>query len=219
MQNLLLALPALPIAVSIAIVLGRLDARRSARAAVGAGAVGAAVAALVVAGVARDGRWSMVAENRDGGALLGLTAGLTEALLGLLVALVGVVVQSFAARSLDGDPGQRRFVVLAGLLTGATTLVALSATAVGVLAGWVATSAALVALVGHHRPWRAAADAARRTRWAFVVSDVALALAVGLVLAVVGDADLRDLGAVAEALRTEQLLGIGAGWTSSRSSS
>lgn len=211
MQNLLLALPALPIAVSIAIVLGRLDARRSARAAVGAGAVGAAVAALVVAGVARDGRWSMVAENRDGEALLGLTAGLTEALLGLLVALVGVVVQSFAARSLDGDPGQRRFVVLAGLLTGATTLVALSATAVGVLAGWVATSAALVALVGHHRPWRAAADAARRTRWAFVVSDVALALAVGLVLAVVGDADLRDLGAVAEALRTEQLLGIGAG--------
>lgn len=211
MQPLLVALPVLPVAVSAYLALRRPDPERSARTSVRAAAVTAAIALVVLVRVIADGRWSVVVESSDASAVVGLTAGVADALVALLVAAVALVVQSFAARSLVGDPQQRRFVVLAGALTGATTLVAVSATATGVLAGWIVTSAVLVALVGHHRPRRAALDAAARTRRAFVVSDVALALAVGIVLAIAGDADLRDLGGVADALGSETLLGIGSG--------
>lgn len=206
---LLLLVPALPLVASVVIVLARPAPTTASRWAVLA-AAGAVVAAVVLlGGLVASALWSLVLTDDRGRALLGLTADRVGAVLALLTVLVGLVIQSFAARALEGDPGQRRFAVLAGVLTGSTALVALSATGLGLAVGWVATGAALVGLVGHHRPWPQAVDAASRTRRAFAVSDVALVVAVLIMVLVAGDVDLRDLAPTASSLSNQRLPGPG----------
>ena len=142
----------------------------------------------------------------DGGAaVVGLMADRVGAILLLLTSLVGLIVQSFASRSLLGDPRATRFHVLAAVLASATSLVGVAATGSGLLIAWIATSVTLVALLGHKAPWPAAVRSQRLTARSFLIGD--LTLAVGMVIAIVavGDLDLRNIGADAAALDAESI--------------
>jgi uncharacterized protein len=188
----LLAIPLLPALAAAALALRRPGAARAGRLATLASGASTAAAAVVVAGVGSSDRWSLAWSAGDGGAVLGLTADRPGALLALLAVAVGWVVQSFACRAMDGDPRRLRFHALAGALTASTATVALAASALVLAGAWVATSIALVAIVGLNRPWAPAVDAARRTRRTAAVSDVALVAGLA-VLALAGHGDLRTL--------------------------
>jgi NADH:ubiquinone oxidoreductase subunit 5 (subunit L)/multisubunit Na+/H+ antiporter MnhA subunit len=193
MSLLLLAATLAPALGALATVLLRLDAVRAARLGIVAAAIAAAAAIGLAFAVGIDGPVELVATADDGDALVGVVADRVGAVLLVLTSAVGLIVQSFAARSLRCDPRARRFHVLAGLLVSSTMLVAAAVTASGLLVAWVATSVVLVALVGHKAPWKPALDAQRRTARSFAVGDVALLVAVIVGIAVVGDLDLRSI--------------------------
>lgn len=210
MFGVLIATPLLLVLAAAAIALLDLRAPTAARLAVTASAVSllAAVVVLVVVGI--DGPIDAVVEADDGRALFGLSADRVAGVLITLTALVGLVVQSFASRSLRSDPRARRFHVLALVLTASTITVATAATASGLVVAWVVTSLALVALVGHRAPWPPAVEAQQRTGWSFLIGDSALLAAVVVALITIGDIDMRAVAADAVALDAERLLGTDA---------
>lgn len=206
-QILVVATPALPALAAVAIVASPpvgwstptgAVGDRSQRWALRAAAAAFVVAVVVTVVVAVDGPVAAVINGNDGAALFGLYATRVTTLLGLLTTGVGLVVQSFAGRNLQGDLRGRRFFVLASLLTAATTSVALAATLVLLCAAWIVAGISLTALVAHRATWGPAPRSARRTRRNLQVGDGALLLATVLVIAAVGEIDLR---APAEAAR------------------
>ncbi len=170
-----------------------------------AGAVTIA-AVLTAVGAFRSDGVSMVYERGNGDAVVGLVVDRVGAILVLLTSVVGLVVQTFAARALDGDPNRSQFFVLAGVVSASTTLVALSVTGTGLVLGWVVTGAALTGLIGHHRHWAPAAAAMQQTRRAFAVGDLALLAALLLSIRFIGDIDLRDLGSETARLADERIV-------------
>ncbi len=78
-------------------------------------------------------------------------------LLGLLTTGVGVVVQSFAGRNLQGDLPGAPLLRTGLLLTAATTSVAFAATLGLLSAAWIVAGLALAGLVTHRSTWRPAA--------------------------------------------------------------
>jgi NADH:ubiquinone oxidoreductase subunit 5 (subunit L)/multisubunit Na+/H+ antiporter MnhA subunit len=203
MSPLLVAAPALPLIAAAIIGLAGPAPRAAARLAVWASALStiAAVALLIAVGV--DGPVDAVVTDADGSAVVGLMADRVGAILLLLTTMVGLIVQSFASRSLLGDPRATRFHALAAVLVGATSVVGVAATGSGLLVAWVATSAALVALLGHKAPSHLAVRSQRRTARSFLVGDAALATGLIVALVTVGDLDLRTVGAAAAALDAE----------------
>ncbi len=210
MSGLLIAVVALPLIGLLAIVLLRLPSPTAARVAIGASGAAFAAAFVTLVVTAIDGPTGAVVTDGDGRAVFGFAADRVGAVLMALTTLVGVIGQSFASRSLLGDPRARRFHVLALALTAATTSVAIAATGSGLAVAWVATSVALVALVGHRAPWRPAVAARRRTGWSFALGDLALIAAVVIAITTVGDIDLRTSGPAAEALDVERIAGVSA---------
>lgn len=215
-QLLLVAVPVLPIAAAAAITVASPAGwwtptmevgERSSRWAVRAAAIAFLAAVVVAVIVVVNGPIDAVAEGKDGGALVGLMATRVTSLLGLLTTGVGLVVQSFASRNLQGDLRGRRFFALASLLTAATTSVAYAATMGVLCAAWVGAGMSLAALVAHRATWGPAPHSARRTRRSFQVGDGALILATFLVIASVGEIDLRSPAAGARDLRNASLLG------------
>lgn len=141
-----------------------------------------------------------------------LVATRPSAILLVLVAGVSVVVQSFARRSLEGDPRAARFFALANVLSAATMTVAIAANASVLLAAWLVTGVTLAAMVGHNSGWAPAETASRGTLRAFLIGDIPLVLATIVAIATVGDLRLDGLAANADlaALGAEQLdLGFG----------
>ncbi len=205
MSGVLLAVPALPLLAAVFVRLARPTARTAARAVVGASAAATVGAVVLLISVALDGRVDAVVTNSDGEALVGLTADRVGATLLLLTSVVGLIVQSFASRSLLGDPRATRFHTLAAVLAGVTALVGIAATGSGLLLAWVATSVTLVALLGHKAPWPAAVRSQRITAQRLLFGDLALVLATLTVIVTVGDLDLRTIGAQAGALDTETI--------------
>ena len=210
MSGVLTAAVALPLFIALVMALLRPPARRVAVAAVIASAVSFLAAVAVLVATAVDGPTSAVVTDSDGRAVLGLAADRVGAVLITLTMLVGLVVQSFASRSLLGDPRASRFHVLSLVLTSATATVAVAATGSGLLIAWIVTSLALVALIGHRSPWPPAVAAQRRTGLSFLIGDLALFLAVVATVATIGDVDLRAVAADATALDAEQIMGINA---------
>lgn len=210
MSGVLIAVPLVLVAAAAAIPLLNLGAPTSARLAVVASMASLLAAIVALVGIGLDGPIDAVVEADDGRALVGLSADRVGGVLITLTALVGVVVQSFASRSLRSDPRARRFHVLALVLTAATVTVAIAATSSGLVVAWVATSLALVALVGHRAPWAPAVEAQRRTGWSFLIGDSALLAAAVVALATIGDIDMRSVGADAIALDAERIVGIDA---------
>ena len=205
MSGVLVAIPALPLLAALTIRLGNLAPRTAARLVVAASAVATIGAAVLLISVGIDGPVDAVITTDGGAAVVGLMADRVGVILLLLTSLVGLIVQSFASRSLLGDPRATRFHVLAAVLASATSLVGVAATGSGLLIAWIATSVTLVALLGHKAPWPAAVRSQRLTARRFLIGD--LTLAVGMVIAIVavGDLDLRNIGADAAALDAESI--------------
>jgi NADH:ubiquinone oxidoreductase subunit 5 (subunit L)/multisubunit Na+/H+ antiporter MnhA subunit len=208
---LLLAVVVLPAAASLLIAALRPTGPSAARVAVRATALAFLAAVAVFVAVATDGAVAAVVEGADGRALVGLHADRVGAVLALLTTGVGLVVQSFSARALQGDLRATRFFALTTLLTAATTVVALSATLGLLAAAWVVVGLALVALVAHHEGWDPAVRAARLTRRSLLVGDVALVAASLVALATVGEVDLRAPQEAADALAGAGFLGVSGG--------
>jgi NAD(P)H-quinone oxidoreductase subunit 5 len=200
-ETLLIVVPALPAISAAAIALARpagwstptgLVAERSSRWAVRAASAAFVMAVVVAVIVAVDGPIAAVVEGDDGDALVGLHATRVTTLLALLTTGVGLVVQSFASRNLQGDLRGRRFFVLASVLTAATTSVAFAATLGLLCLSWILAGVALAGLVAHRATWGPAPRSARRTRRSLQVGDGALLLATLLTVVSVGEIDLRS---------------------------
>ena len=117
--------------------------------------------------------WAAASDGVVGGSsVFGLDR--VSALLLAAVSSLAFVVASFARRNVDVDPHAPRFFILFGLLVSGSALVVVPANAWFLLAGWIASSWALVALVGHTVVHRSTRRAQRRTAQALVVGDVAL---------------------------------------------
>jgi NADH:ubiquinone oxidoreductase subunit 5 (subunit L)/multisubunit Na+/H+ antiporter MnhA subunit len=205
MSGVLVAIPALPLFAAAAIRLAGMAPRTAARVVVGASALATFGAVVLLVVVAADGPVDAVITDSDGAALVGLMADRVGAILLLLTSLVGLIVQSFASRSLLGDLRATRFHVLAAVLASATSLVAIAATGSGLLVAWVATSVALVALLGHKAPWPAALRSQRLTARSFLIGDGVLVAGLLVAMVAVGDLDLRTIGAEAAALDAESI--------------
>jgi NADH:ubiquinone oxidoreductase subunit 5 (subunit L)/multisubunit Na+/H+ antiporter MnhA subunit len=210
MSGFLIAVPAVALLAALAIIVLQSTPATAARMAITASAVAFAAAVVTLIAVGVDGPFGVVATGSDGDAIVGLAADRVGAILIVLTTLVGLIVQSFASRSLRGDLRARRFHVLALVLTASTTLVAIAATGTGFVIGWIATSVVLVALIGHRAPWPPAVAAQRRTGWSFLIGDSVLVVAMVVTLVLVGDIDLRSVGAGAASLDAEQIAGVNA---------
>jgi NADH:ubiquinone oxidoreductase subunit 5 (subunit L)/multisubunit Na+/H+ antiporter MnhA subunit len=210
MSGVLIAVPVLPLLAALLVLVLRSSPIVTARISVISSALSlvAAVAVLIV--VAVDGPIDAVVTDDAGRAVLGFSADRVGGVLIALTALVGLVVQSFAARSLLADPRARRFHLLALVLTAATLSVAVAATATGLVVAWIVTSVSLVALIGHRAPWPPAVEAQRRTGASFLIGDIALVIAVIVALVAIGEIDMRSVGADALALDGEELFGVSA---------
>jgi len=128
--------------------------------------------------------------------------------LALVVALLGVTVLAYASRNLQGDPMAWRFMALANGLLASTLLMGVAARFSVLALGWVLTSGAVVGLIAY-RGDPGARAAARRTATALGCGDLALVAALVVVLASVGDPDLRALGDTAADLAGRDLSGLG----------
>ncbi len=199
-ETLLIVAAAMPAVAAGLIGLLRPDGDTAGRWAVRAAVVAALAAIGVAILVATGGAVEAVIPGAGDSPLMGLHADRVGAVLALLTTTVGLVVQSFARRALDGDVRARRFFVLTALLTSATTTVALATTLGLLVVSWIAAGASLAALVAHRSEWQPAARAARRTRRSLLVGDSALVAVAVLVIASVGDLDLRSSQAAAESL-------------------
>jgi NADH:ubiquinone oxidoreductase subunit 5 (subunit L)/multisubunit Na+/H+ antiporter MnhA subunit len=205
MSGILVAIPALPLLAAAVVRLVGPTPRTAARAVVAASALATIGAVALLISVSVDGPVDAVITDTDGAAVVGLMADRVGAILLLLTSLVGLIVQSFASRSLLGDPRATRFHILAAVLASATSLVGVAATGSGLLVAWVATSVTLVALLGHKAPWPAAVRSQRLTARSFLIGDAALLIGLLVAIVAIGDLDLRSIGAEAAALDGESI--------------
>ena len=191
-ETLLILVPALPVMAAVVIAVARPVGERASRWGVRTAAAAFAAAVVVAVVVAVSGPVAAVVEGGDGQALFGLYASRVTSLLGLLTTGVGLVVQSFAGRNLQGDLFARRFFALASLLTAATTSVAFAATLGLLCVAWIVAGLALAALVTHRATWQPARRSSRRTLRSLWVGDGALLVATLVAVTSVGEIDLRS---------------------------
>ena len=208
-ETLVIAVPVLPAITAAVIAVARPGGERSARWAVRAASAAFAAAVVLAVVVAVSGPIAAVVEGDDGHALVGLHATRVTAFLGLLTTGVGLVVQSFAGRNLQGDLREHRFFVLASLLTAATTSVAFAATLGLLCFAWIVAGLALAALVTHRATWRPARRSARRTLRSLWVGDGALVVATLLAVVSVGEIDLRSPAGAATELANASIPVLG----------
>ncbi len=208
-ETFVIVVPALPAIAAAAIAVARPGGERTSRWAVRAASAAFAAAVVVAVVVAVGGPLAAVVEGGDGNALVGLHATRVTAVVGLLTTGVGLVVQSFAGRALQGDLRGRRFFTLASLLTAATTSVAFAATLGLLCASWIVTGIALSALVAHRATWQPAPRSALRTRRSLQVGDGALLVATLLAVVSVGEIDLRSPAGAATQLANASIPVLG----------
>jgi len=199
-ETFLIVVPVLPAVAAAAIAVARPAGERASRWAVRTASAAFAAAVVVAILVAVGDPVAAVVEGADGDAVVGLHASRVTALLGLLTTGVGLVVQSFAGRNLQGDLFAPRFFVLASLLTAATTSVAFAATLGLLCASWIVAGLSLAALVTHRATWQPARRSSRRTLRSLWVGDGALLAATLLTVVAAGDIDLRSPAEGAAAL-------------------
>ncbi len=168
-------------------LVGRLGAS-----AAGAGFIGASLLALYVA---LHGSVSAHLESATGATIFGLEANRLSTLLLLLVYGVSTVAQIFALRYLACDARSGWFTAGTGLLTAASAGLMTAETLVGLAFCWTMAGAALCLLLATYWELPAARDGVRRTATAFLLGDLALWSAVGLITWRWGNVSLSGLGA------------------------
>ncbi|WP_375481300.1 proton-conducting transporter membrane subunit, partial [uncultured Mycobacterium sp.] len=159
---------------------------------------GPAAAGLAAAGgfglgalVAVGGSAAWVVADGNGRALIGLQADQLVAVLLPLVCTISAVVQLFARRYLWGDRRAERFFAATAVLTSATAILVSAASMVVLALGWTVAGCALCVLLGLYAELPTARDGLRRTARAFAVGDLALWVAVTVIVIDWGDGDLR----------------------------
>jgi NAD(P)H-quinone oxidoreductase subunit 5 len=178
-----------------------LSARGPVQFLVAAGLASASLAALVL--VVTGGDLTVSA-----GVELELT-GRSAAVLFAVTAL-GLVVVAFTSRYCLDDPAPGRLLwLMVGTIVGAG-VVAAAADVATLLAGWVATTIFLAALLFHRRDLGVVKDSRARTGSVLVATDTMLLAAAAIVLAEAGNVKLDQLGTVADRLASASVLGIDA---------
>lgn len=191
----LIGVLALPLFASAAALLAgsqypRLAGRLGASTA-GAGFTGAVLLGLYATG---HGPVSASLNSTDGTVIAQLDANRLSALLLVLVYGVSTVVQIFALRYLACDGRAGWFTAGTGLLTAASAGLMTSGTLIGLAVCWTLAGTALCLLLATYWELPAARDGVRRTATAFVLGDLALWSAVGLLTAQWGNVHLSTLG-------------------------
>lgn len=168
-------------------------------------AVLGALAALVAEGAALAGSPSTPVLHLPFGLDIGLVLTPVTATILVLVTGIGAVLQRFSRRYLRDDPTAGAFVAAAGLVVAGMADVALAAGLLQLLAGWLLASFAFRRAASLRRDLPGVEEATRGIRRTTGTADLALALAVGLVLVGGGRPDLAgtqaplgtDLGGLA----------------------
>ncbi|WP_176358291.1 proton-conducting transporter transmembrane domain-containing protein [Mycobacterium persicum] len=162
----------------------------------GAAAAGAGlVSALLIAlHVAVDGPLSATLRSAGGTLIAELGANRLSALLLVLVYGVSTVVQVFALRYLACDRRSGWFTAGTGMLTTASAGLMTSGTLIGLAVSWTVAGIALCLLQATYWELPAARDGVLRTATAFLLGDLALWSAVGLITMQWGNVSLFDLG-------------------------
>ena len=158
----------------------------------GAGLLGACVLAVRVPA---HGPVSATLTSAGGTLIAGLEANRLTVLLLVLVYGVSVLAQMFALRYLACDNRAGWFTAGAALLTGASAGLMTSATLVGLACCWTVAGVALCLLLATYWELPAARDGVRRTAMAFLLGDLALWTAVGLLTVRWGNVRLSSLSA------------------------
>ncbi|WP_163803976.1 proton-conducting transporter transmembrane domain-containing protein [Mycolicibacterium anyangense] len=180
---------------ALAALAGRRNARLVGRlGAVGSGLAFLGAAALAVAS-ARGDAVSVTAHGADGQAILAVSADRLAVVLLMLVFGVSTIVQAFAVRYLAEDARAGWFTAGAGLLTTGSALLMTAQTLWVLAIGWTVAGVALCLLLATYWPLPAARDGVRRTATAFLIGDLALWVAVGIVATHAGTVDLGALRA------------------------
>ena len=169
--------------------------QRTARVAMGAAASAFVVAVVLAVRVAVGGPVAAVVETESGRAVFGFAVDRLAGVVLVLVTGISLTVQGFAVRYLRGDRRAGWFFAGSAALTAATAAVATAATLTGLVAAWVLVSVSVCVLLAYRTDLPEARSGVRRAARAFVVGDLALVAAAALVVATVGDLDLRSLSA------------------------
>ncbi|VBA43342.1 NADH-quinone oxidoreductase subunit L [Mycobacterium attenuatum] len=184
----------LPLLASLSAVLaGRRHPGLVGRFGAAAAAAGLVSALLIAAHVAVDGSISATLRSAQGNLIAGLGANRLSALLLVLVYGVSTVVQVFALRYLAGDRRSGWFTAGTGLLTAASAGLMTSGTLIGLAVSWTLAGIALCLLQATYWELPAARDGVLRTATAFLLGDLALWAAVGLITTQRGNVSLSDL--------------------------
>ena len=155
----------------------------------------AAVTAMIVA---VSGPVGITVNESNGRPLVGLWANHLTVTLLVLVCGVGAIVQSYSMRYLRSDRGASRFFAGASLTVASMVVVVTSATAAGLVAGWLATGIGFMAVVAYRKDLPGVTECVRRMRLIFLLGDGALVLALGIILLRVGNVDLIQVSALQE---------------------
>jgi NADH:ubiquinone oxidoreductase subunit 5 (subunit L)/multisubunit Na+/H+ antiporter MnhA subunit len=100
--------------------------------------------------------------------------------IGLLTLFVAAIVATFSLRYMRADGRSTRFFVTLGVLVASVLAFLFTGNLIVLAAAWCASGFLLAGLIGHGGGWSEAEGAARRARRAFILGDVALVAALGL---------------------------------------
>ncbi|MDE2304578.1 MAG: NADH-quinone oxidoreductase subunit L [Gammaproteobacteria bacterium] len=145
----------------------------------------ACAAALVTAAAALGG----------GDPAYGATNALAAPLVGLLIAFLGWIIGDYSRNYLCGEPGQTRFVTAFLATLAAVGSVVAARSLLGVILGWIASSAGLHHLLTYYRDRGAALVVAHKKFLVSRLAEVCLAAAALLLHHRFGTLDLGALGA------------------------
>lgn len=126
------------------------------------------------------------------------------------VTALGLIVVAFTSRYCVDDPAPGRLLWLMVGTIASAALVAVAADLLTLLAGWVATTIFLAALLLHRRDLGVVRDSRTRTGLTLAATDALLLGAAAIILAEAGNVRLDQLGAVADRLASASVLGIDA---------
>ena len=195
MSVVLIGVVTLPLLTSLsALIAGSRHARLVARlgaTVAGAGFVGALLTGL---DVTVHGPVSATLRSADGSLIAQLGANRLSALLLVLVYGVSTIAQIFALRYLACDSRSGWFTAGTGVLTAASAGLMTSGTFIGLAFCWTMAGTALCLLLATYWELPAARDGVRRAAAAFVLGDLALWSAVGLLTPHWGNVSLFALG-------------------------
>ncbi len=153
-------------------------------------ATGCALTAAIA--VAVNGPFTVAITNSQHQPVVGLLANQFTITLLVLVCMVGATVQSFSVRYLGADQEANRFFAAANMVITSMALVCTSATAAVLIVSWIIAGISFVAVVGYRSDLPEVRKSAVRTFKMFALGDLALVVALLILLVRVGSVNLAS---------------------------